>query len=111
MINLIAGDTRRIRCITTAVVALVAAVLMPQHAHGQAKACARTATGTWTVNGIVASGVSLGMCSPNTAWSRVVPLKLTPATTPTGNVTATGAISFTRFSDHLFIGITVNNDE
>lgn len=106
---LTAFDIRRSRWETA--VLLAAAIALPREARAQAKACARTATGTWAVNGVVAAGQALGACSANANWSRVVPLSMTPASAPTGNVTATGQISFTRFNDHLFVGITVGEDQ
>ena len=106
---LTAFDMRRFRWATALL--LVAAVALPQEAWSQAKACARTATGTWTVTGVVAAGQTLGACAANANWARVVPLNMTPASAPTGNTTATGSISFTRFSDHLFVGMTVAEDQ
>ena len=90
---------------------VLALAASPAPSLAQAKACARTAPGTWTVTGIVASGQSLGTCAPNTAWSRVVPLKMTSASLPTGNTTAGGTISLTQVGGHMFVGITVSEDE
>lgn len=109
MRTLTAFDTRRALWTTAAL--LVGALALPRETQAQAKACARTATGTWAVTGVVAAGQVLGACSANANWSRVVPLNMTPASAPTGNATATGAIAFTRFNDHLFVGITINEDQ
>ena len=109
MTTLTAFDPRRSRWATA--VFLAAALVLPAETRAQAKACARTATGTWTVTGVVAAGQTLGACAANSNWSRVVPLNMTPASAPTGNATASGQIAFTRFADHLFVGITVAEDQ
>jgi hypothetical protein len=106
---LTAFGMRRSRWATA--VLLAAAVALPRETRAQAKACARTATGTWTVTGVVAAGQTLGACSANANWSRVVPLNMTAASAPTGNATASGQIAFTRFADHLFVGIVVDEDQ
>ncbi len=99
---------RRLRAVATGI-ALALALSVPCMAAAQAKACARTATGAFTPNGIVASGVTLGACSASTAWSRVAPLALT-AGASTANALANGTISFTYFSGYLYLGITVAQD-
>ena len=99
---------RALRVVATAVL-LTLAPSVPRTVVAQAKACARTATGSFVPNGIVASGVTLGACAANTAWSRVAPLALT-AGAATANALANGTVSFTYFANFLYLGFTVAQD-